>query len=61
MTPDAPNDCKIANKDPADTTPIEECTPAAIEPAAIPAGPNPINVIINAITDIEIPDIIKAF
>ena len=58
-TPVAPKDCKIANKDPAETSPIEDCSPAANEPAAIPAGQNPIKVIINAIMNKIIPVIIK--
>lgn len=39
--PRAPKDCKPANIDPAETTPIADCAAAAIEPATTPACVKP--------------------
>ena len=59
MTPDASNDFKIANKDLSDAVPIDESISVAIELAAMPAGSNPISVIIKAIRNNINPIIIK--
>ncbi len=44
IVPVAPNDCRVANVEPAATLPIDDCQAAAAEPLVIPVVAKPANV-----------------
>jgi hypothetical protein len=59
--PLAAADCVIANREPAATFPIVDWIPAATDPAATPAVPNPSIIGMEAPTATTIPPISKLF
>ncbi len=56
IVPVAPNDCNVANAEPAATLPIDDCQAAANEPPAMPALVKPAAVSPVAAITVPVPN-----